>query len=263
MSNPTPITLSQLQAKIVAESQNQSSELANELNEIIRDSERFVNRELELDINWVYGYGNFYSSGDVVNGVTLLTGMNAYLYLPLDCVSVQDITVYQPIGSNPPATDGSDQWLAIAYPLNRIAQGLMDYYAPDKTIIGFPINYFVGGSVPVYGTGNPSPLTGVIGVGPTPDQNYAYRIQYVTQQESLVDLGPGQYNYLSTWYPDCLFYACMVRYGEFSKKTEQIQFWTAQLTEALKMGKEEEIRRKGQSYKDLSETTEPLTVRNK
>lgn len=263
MSVPTGIDLTQLTAKIISESQNPSSELTSEIPQIIRDAERYCNRDLELQINRVILDTNFYAAGQTVNAITLVTPQCAYQYLPPDCVDVRLIEWYTPLVPNTPSSDGTDQLFGNANQLQRVSEDILSTFSPNKSTTGGPQYYYISGNQPVLGTGNPNPVTGVLVVAPTPDLGYAYRLHYATQQASLVDLGPGQFNYLSTWYPDILFYACMIRYAEFAKWPDEGQTWSAMYQAAIKTSLLEEIRRKGESFKDLSNSTEPLNVRNK
>ena len=260
MAIPIPITLSQLQAKIVSESQNQSTELANELTQIIQDGERICNYDLQLQSNRVIADGFFYQPGDVVNGVTLLTGQCGYIYLPPDLISERRFQWFTPAGSSPAEYD---QYNGTAKEMIRGSEAMVTANSPSPSTVGPPTYYCITGNQQIYSTGNPSPLTGVLQVSPTPDQGYAYRISYETSEASLVELGANGYSYLSTWYSDLLFYACMIRYGLFVNDPEQFQAWTAIYTQTMKIAKEQEMRRKGESYKDLSETMEPITVRDK
>lgn len=267
MVTPTPITYSQLTVKIQAESQNLSQELLDEIPQIIRDAERVVNKDLELQINRVVVDSNFYAANDVLNGITLSTGMTAYIYLPLDCITVRIFEWFTPAGANP-AIDGTDQYAGDSNQLQRISEDVMFLFAPNKSVTGLPQYFYVTGQQPVYGVGsppdasNPSPITGVLCVGPTPDKNYAYRLHYITQQASLVDLGGAGYNYLSTWYPESLFFACMIRYAAFAKRADQLQYWTAIYEKALMGAKSEAMRSKGEAFKDLSPTSQPIITRS-
>lgn len=267
MAVPTPITYSQLTQKVINESQNISSELANELPEIIRDAERMCNRaDLPLINNVIYD-SNFYLAGSVVNSITLLTGQTAYLYLPPDCLEVRDLEIYLP-ASGIPSTNGIDQYTGTAVSPQRISEDVISgVFWPNKSLTQAPTTgscfYSVLGAQPIYGsTTNINPNNGVLYIAPTPDQNYAYRLHYVTLQTSLVDLGANGVNFLSTWAPDLLFYACMIRYAEFAKATEQLQYWTMQFQSELKSEQLEEVRRKSDSYKDSNTSAAPIVTRS-
>lgn len=191
---------------------------------IIQDAELMVYRD--LDPLYIYKLAT----------TTFSTG-SALLALPSDCVVVRELSYYTPVSST--SLTGTRVQLE-----RRSMTFLRDYWPTPATVS--PPKYFAEVGPEVF-------------VTPTPDAAYTVEMLYLPRPVTFS--ASNTPTYLSTYYPDLLFYACMViasgylkNYGSSVDDPQQGMSWKTLYDKALATAKVEEARRKSEQSSWVSPT---------
>lgn len=225
--------------KFQLEANDFSPEVITQFPHLLHDAELMCLRPLDLLQSRVYAKSNF--------GADAVAYNNARFAGPLDAIEIRWLAYFTPGGTD--ASTGTRVQLE-----KRNEEFLFDYW-PTGSSTGKP-KYYAQLSYPN------------ILVAPTPDLPYNLEIGYINRP--LPSLGSVQVkaadgitviqdttSFLSTWMPDLLFYAVMVRYHSMIRNTDGVTIYEARFQNELKFANLEELRKKSEDYADQGPSQPP------